>query len=86
MDTRLDTPPFSGLRHPNSRIARDTATGHVFTFTVKPSRLVGRLLSEAKYVTSENSKVRPEDVVRFVWNFAQMQMKQEGKIDRVIVW
>lgn len=65
---------------------RDTATGHVFTFTVKPSRLVGRLLSEAKYVTSENSKVRPEDVVRFVWNFAQMQMKQEGKIDRVIVW
>lgn len=66
-------------------VVRDAATGHLFTFTVRSDVLNNRLLSRARFVASDRSDVRAEDIVVFVWAYAQRVMLKAGKIDQVIV-
>ena len=66
-------------------VVRDIETGQVFTYPAIVNQSGEYVLGAGSFTASKMSAVRPEDIARRVWNFAQMQMHQAGRVDRVFI-
>ena len=67
-----------------SIIVRDRETGHVFIFEVHAAS-AERLLDRGTVIDGKQFDIRSEALAKRVWNYAQMQMHQAGRIDRVLI-
>lgn len=67
-----------------SIIIRDPEFGHVFTFKVDDTS-GERLLGRGTVIDGNQFDIRSEAEAKRVWNYAQMQMHQADKIDRVLI-